>query len=139
MNHTTKMMKNLVMHSVSNDADKAKNEWVFVHVVVGSNVCMVCGHKVKTEVWLKNKLNGNNLCVGSVCAETLLSSQETGVMLDAVEMATKKAKRLRKAMKDAKEMDEMGVKSGRQKMVNNVWVNVTNVEWVEHLVSVGKL
>jgi hypothetical protein len=137
--HNKKIYKNLVMHSVSNDPDKAKAEWSLKTVIDGSNMCMVCGHRIKIEVWLVNKNNGNTLCVGSICAEELLSVRETYVMLDAIEMAKKKAKRKRDAIKNAKEMDAMRIKSGHEQLRGGALIRLTNVEWVEHLISLGKL
>ncbi len=62
--------KSLLAKSMSDDIDEAKKEWGFVRMWREPNgsVCQLCGHHPIVYLFLiKNRINGNQMIVGSEC------------------------------------------------------------------------
>ena len=139
MDHELKIIRNLIDHSVTTNINNVRSEWFFVSIIEASNNCNLCGHKMKHDVIIRNRINNNTLAIGTECAYYILNNKDQFKLTDELNLFKKKMSRRNKEIKKAEEFDKMGLK-GRSIILNGGKITeISNVEFVKLQISQGKL
>ena len=103
--HEEKILKNLMMHSVTNDINELREEWEYSGIITTKNNCNLCGHKIKTNVIILNKKNGVHLNIGIECAAIILSNEIYWKAFDEFNTEVKKYKKIVNSLELANRFD----------------------------------
>lgn len=164
MNHREKIRKNLLKYSVTKNIDYIEDEWVYDSIVEMSNNCNLCGHKIKTNVIIRNKLNGVKLNIGVECADDILSDRESFKFYEEIEALTKRNKiikleeerikrdeeirknneerrerKIKNLMDVAKDRDKRGLPSEVLMTKDGVYHGLSNVEVLKRRIALGRI
>jgi hypothetical protein len=69
--------------SISKNWDDAKREWSIKEVFIQNNNCL-CGHEIKENILIENKLNGNKAIIGNCCINKFFENKKYNKVFKAL-------------------------------------------------------
>jgi len=164
LDYEAKVIGNLLKHSITDDADDVMNEWVYESTIEIPNNCNLCGHKIRNNVIIRNKINGKILNIGIECADYVLNDKEYYKAYDGIESIKKKNKmmklkeerikrdeeirknneerrerKIKNLMDIAKDRDKRGLPSEVLMTKDGVYHGLSNVEVLKRKIALGRI